>query len=544
MADIIGQVILSQYRVDSFVAAGGMGAVYRVWDLKRSVPLAMKVLHSELAEDPSVFKRFQREGRALQKLAHPNIVPFYGLYQTADFAFMLERFVDGPALKEVLKRRKGQPLPMQETLTYMKALCAALGYAHANGVVHCDVKPGNVITDNGGNIYLTDFGIARHAESSTTTMGAAGTSAYMPPEQILGEAVTAATDVYALGVILYEMLTGRRPFRGTAAGTDQSSATLNVKIRQEQLHSQAVDPRELVPGIPQELAQVVLKALSKAPAERYASAPQFFAAISKAAGVDPTSISERAPSVEVSEARDYSVGHEVLPGASPQSAPVAHRSPALITGLVVAGILGCVAIAAVGVLAFRGKGASASELPNENISASIVSPVSIPATETNVPPPPATNTPDHTLMTAAAVLTQAAALPTATKTPSGPNCPGNEIGSIKEVYKNDVMLLEICSNNKITEIGNLAYGISRVGPNKKFFVYITLYGDVYVARVGNVKLNYLTKIKFFTMIKKDDVPNLEITFLGDHPYKLYVKEHVLNQNETIAIPRMFTSPSD
>ena len=142
MSDLIGKTLLSQYRVDAFVAAGGMGAVYRVWDLRRNVPLAMKVLHSELAEDPSVFNDFEREGRALQKLAHPNIVPFYGLFQTMDFAFMLERFVDGPALKDILKRRKGNPLPMEETLIYMKALCAALGYAHANGVVHCDVKPG------------------------------------------------------------------------------------------------------------------------------------------------------------------------------------------------------------------------------------------------------------------------------------------------------------------------------------------------------------------------------------------------------------------
>jgi hypothetical protein len=539
MADIVGKVILSQFRVDSFVAAGGMGAVYRVWDLKRNVPLAMKVLHSELAEDPSVFKRFQREGRALQKLAHPNIVPFYGLYQTADFAFMLERFVDGPALKEIMKRRKGEALPLEETLTYMKALCAALGYAHANGVVHCDVKPGNVITDTGGNIYLTDFGIARHAESSTTTIGAAGTSAYMPPEQILGESVTAATDVYALGVILYEMLTGRRPFRGTgmSAGTDQSNATLNVKIRQEQLHSQAASPRELIPTIPEELAQVVLKALNKNPAERYASAPQFFAAVCKAAGVDPNLISDRVLSVGVSEPRDYSTGHEVIGVATPQKPLVAGRKPAVIAGLVVAGLLGCAAIATVGALALR-QVFAATDTPADKVGDF---PSSSQVSTPDTPLSPATNTPDYDFMNTAVALTQIASLPTATDTPRGPNCPGNKIQSVEEVYENDVMLLRICSNNQITEIGNLAYGVSKIGPNNMFFIYITLYGEVYAARVGDIKLTYIGKIGFFTMINKDDVPKLEISFLGEHPYKLYVKETVLKQNETIPIPRYITT---
>ena len=107
----IGQVLLNQFRVDSFVASGGMGAVYLVWDLQRNAPLAMKVLHAELAEDPSVFKRFQREARALQKLTHPNIVPFYGLYHLDDIVFILERYIDGPSLKDVLRQKKGEALP-------------------------------------------------------------------------------------------------------------------------------------------------------------------------------------------------------------------------------------------------------------------------------------------------------------------------------------------------------------------------------------------------------------------------------------------------
>src|SRR5512143_580903 len=118
MANIIGQILLEQFRVDAFVASGGMGAVYRVWDLKRNVPLAMKVLHADLAEDPSVFKRFKREANALKKLAHPNIVPFYGLFQTADFAFLLERYIDGPSLRDILRQEKGKPLTIAEAMAY------------------------------------------------------------------------------------------------------------------------------------------------------------------------------------------------------------------------------------------------------------------------------------------------------------------------------------------------------------------------------------------------------------------------------------------
>src|SRR3989304_8655599 len=163
-ANIIGQVLLDQYQVIEFISSGGMGAVYRVLDLRRSVYLAMKVLHAELADDPSILKRFKREARALGKLAHPNIVPFYGIFQARDFLFLLEKFIDGPTLKQIISEKPTKRLTIFEALTYLKALSAALGYAHANGVVHCDVKPGNILINRDGTIYLADFGIARHTE--------------------------------------------------------------------------------------------------------------------------------------------------------------------------------------------------------------------------------------------------------------------------------------------------------------------------------------------------------------------------------------------
>jgi len=292
--NLIGKVLLDQYRVDAFIASGGMGTVYRVWDIKRNVPLAMKTLHAELTDDPHIFKRFEREARALKKLAHPNIVPFYGLYHSEDFAFLLEKFVDGPSLAGILKQNRGQPLPFDEAMRYLKALCAALGYAHANGVIHCDVKPGNVMVERSGNIYLTDFGIARHAESTSTTMGAAGTPSYMAPEQIRGEAVTPATDIYALGVILFEMLTGQRPFRGAETGTEQSGQTAAERIRHGHLHLSPPDPRQLNPSISAGVAAVILKCLEKKPEERYATAQEMFLAVCAAAGMSDGEIANRA----------------------------------------------------------------------------------------------------------------------------------------------------------------------------------------------------------------------------------------------------------
>jgi serine/threonine protein kinase len=366
MATIIGKVLLDQFRVDSFLASGGMGAVYRVWDLKRNVPLAMKVLHDELAEDPAVFKRFQREANALKKLAHPNIVPFYGLYQTLDFAFLLERFIDGPSLKDILRQRQGKPLPVNDSLAYLRALSAALGYAHANGVIHCDVKPGNVLVDRGGSVYLADFGIARHAESTTTTMGTAGTPAYMAPEQIRGESVSPATDVYALGVVLFEMLTGQRPFRGTEAGTERGGATANERIRYGHLNLAPPDPRSFNPTLSAGLSEAVLKALEKQPQRRFQSTQELFGAVSAAAGQPGSGlIADRVvvpPAIERQE--------NPASGAAPL--PPKKRLPAYLAGgAVVMGLMAVIAVIIAAVMLGSHSGSIQTVQPKPNRPAPI-----------------------------------------------------------------------------------------------------------------------------------------------------------------------------
>jgi len=278
-----------------------MGTVFRVWDLKRNVPLAMKVLHADLAEDQVIFERFQREARALRKLEHPNIVPFYGLYQTPSLIFLLERFIDGPTLKEVLSQSSGSILPSQDILCIIKALCSAVGYAHNNNVIHCDIKAANVMIDQGGHVYLGDFGIARHAESDVTAMPGAGTPAYMAPEQILGNTVTRETDIYALGVLLFELLTGVRPFRGTEKGTEKSGNTINERIRFAQLNLPAPDPRLFNPNVSPHLSAIVLRALDKDPTTRFSSCQELFTDLCQAFNTTPEQIPDRISSIVVSQ---------------------------------------------------------------------------------------------------------------------------------------------------------------------------------------------------------------------------------------------------
>ncbi len=347
---LINKVLLNQYRVTEFIAAGGMGAVYKVYDLTKNVYLAMKVLNIDVDDDPSVIKYFKREANAYRNLSHPNIVPFYGMEQTDEMLFMLQKYVDGDSLRAILLRQKGHPLAVKEVLTVMKALCASLGYAHYKGVVHCDVKPGNVLVDQGGNIFLTDFGIARHAESTNTSMAEAGTVAYMAPEQILGESVSAETDIYAMGVMLFELLTGQRPFRGKESDSGQQAST-KAQIRASHLHEPAPDPRSIKPEIPEQAARVVLKALEKNPKSRFQSTQDLFGALCAAYETNPEAVSERISPNLVLKGRQAIPGDAQGEGPKPtrdeENAPApapSHRVPVWLLMIVGIAILSAFAI--------------------------------------------------------------------------------------------------------------------------------------------------------------------------------------------------------
>ena len=328
-SNLVGRVVADQFRVDAFISAGGMGTVFRVWDLKRNVPLAMKVLHADLAEDQTMFERFKREARALRKLEHPNIVPFYGLYQVPSLIFLLERFIDGPTLKEVLAQRSASVMRAENVLCIIKALCSAVGYAHSNNVIHCDIKAANVMIDQGGQIYLGDFGIARHAESDVTAMPGAGTPAYMAPEQILGRTVSRETDIYALGILLFELLTGQRPFRGNETSSERSGNTINERIRFAQLNLPAPDPRLLNPNISPLVSAIVLRALEKDPRARFSSCQELFSALCQAYRVTPEQIPDRLSNIRVSQPPVTPADIPITPAPSK---PTTLKSPLVFIG--------------------------------------------------------------------------------------------------------------------------------------------------------------------------------------------------------------------
>lgn len=312
--NLVGQVVANQFRVESFISAGGMGTVFRVWDLKRNVPLAMKVLHTELAEDQVNFERFKREARALRNLEHPNIIPFYGLYQTPSLIFLLQRFIDGPTLKELLAQQAGQILPIQDILCITKALCSAVGFAHNNGVIHCDIKPANVMIDIGGQVYLGDFGIARHAESDMTSIfTGAGTAAYMAPEQIVSSIVTKETDIYSIGILLFELFTGQRPFRGTETGTEKSGNTVNERIRYAQINLPPPDPSLFNPNVSPYLSANILCALEKDPATRFSTCQELFSSLCDCFNTFPNQIPDRLSTIKTVQAQTPSLPQEKIP---------------------------------------------------------------------------------------------------------------------------------------------------------------------------------------------------------------------------------------
>lgn len=277
MAELEGVVLNNRYRVEKMLGRGGMAEVYKVWDSRRATHLALKLLREDMAQDSVFLRRFKREAQTVAKLQHPNIVRLYGLEQEDLHAFMLMEYVEGTSLRAEIFRNREAGIGYDRIVQVMRAVCSALYYAHSENMVHCDIKPGNIMVEESGRILLSDFGIARLTDAATATMVGAGTPAYMAPEQILGKDPTSKTDIYALGIVLFEMLTGgERPFTGEHA---ESTGSTSEKVRWEQLHLSPPSPTKWNPNIPPELEAVVMKCLEKAPENRYQNALDLLNAI-------------------------------------------------------------------------------------------------------------------------------------------------------------------------------------------------------------------------------------------------------------------------
>lgn len=442
----IGQSLNNRYQIIEELGAGGMSAVYKANDPNLKRVVAIKLIHPHLSKDPEFVRRFEAEASAVAQLRHPNIIQVFDFNHDGDTYYMVLEFVPGETLQLRLKRLAAQNrrLSIEEIVQYTAQICDAADYAHKRGLVHRDIKPANVMLDIHNNAVLMDFGIVRivGGTSHTATGAVVGTALYMSPEQIRGEHPDHRADIYSLGVMLFEMASGRPPYHADSAMT----------IMMMHLNDPVPDISALNPDVPPGLKAIIQKALAKDPKDRYQTAAQMAAdlrhLLAAPKPVSATMVEETPPTATVVEAPTGATAVEperaappkraTTSGAAPPSGPAsavprpsgAPPSPAPAQkGPSRNLILGGVALAALGLLCLVGGGFLLSNLLKGGTSPGIVEsaqaetqavaqaeattpalPVETPtATITPLPPTP-TETPTQTSTPTA----------TLTPTPEGP----------------------------------------------------------------------------------------------------------------------------
>jgi len=269
------RVLSGRYRVDDLIGRGGMASVYRGYDQTLGRTVAIKILKADLAGDAAFRTRFRLEAQAASRMAHPTIVRVFDAGEDVEVGadgherpvpYIVMELVHGRLLKDVVATG---PVPIDDALRYVDGILEALEYSHRAGVVHRDIKPGNVMITDSGRIKVMDFGIARAVSDSSSTVAETtaivGTAAYFSPEQAKGESVDARADLYSAGVVLYELLTGRPPFRGDTP----------VAVAYQHVSEAPLPPSEINDAVPRALDAVVLRALAKDPFQRPQDAAAF-----------------------------------------------------------------------------------------------------------------------------------------------------------------------------------------------------------------------------------------------------------------------------
>jgi len=271
--DLCGRAVDGRYELRALIGEGSFGRVYQGYDRRLARPVAVKVIKPWWAEDPEWVRRFEREAQLMARVSAPGIVQIFDVGHAGEGLYYVAELIDGESLEERLRRGRLAPLDACEIA---EQLCGAVAHAHAQRVVHGDIKPANVLISASGTVKVGDFGVARLAEGSSVGPAATvvGTPRYMAPEQARGRGTTAAADVYSVGVVLYEMLDGRPPFTGGSA--------VDLALR----HLQDPPP-PLRAGTPRELAAVTERALAKDPRERYADAGEMASALARARPPEP-----------------------------------------------------------------------------------------------------------------------------------------------------------------------------------------------------------------------------------------------------------------
>lgn len=270
MDNLIGKKLDGRYLIESLIGVGGMANVYKGRDVRTGNQIAVKVLKEEFLDNEELVRRFKNESKAISILNHPNIVKVYDVSVTDQLQYIVMEYIDGITLKEYLKQRNSA-LTWKEVVHFATQVLSALDHAHSKGIVHRDVKPQNIMLQADGSIKMMDFGIARfsRAQSQTVSDKAIGSVHYISPEQAKGDHTDARTDIYSVGVMMYEMLSGKLPFDGTGA----------VSIAIMQISEKPKPLAEVAPNIPVGLRQITEKAMEKDPADRYQSAQEMLDAI-------------------------------------------------------------------------------------------------------------------------------------------------------------------------------------------------------------------------------------------------------------------------
>jgi serine/threonine-protein kinase len=282
-----GRIVNERYRVLRKLGGGGMADVYLCEDLTLGRRVALKVLLQRFLHDAQFVERFRREAKAAAALNHPGIVAIYDWGQVDSTPYIVMEYVEGETLKDLIRRR-GR-LGGAETIDLTLGLLAAVELAHRHGIIHRDIKAQNILIDGGGSAKITDFGIARAGDSGMTEAGSIlGTAQYLSPEQARGLPVDERSDLYSVGVVLYEMLTGRVPFSGDSA----------VNVAMQHVNDVPDEPVTLVSGLPPALNKIVLKALAKDPGHRYGSAAEFAADLRAARAGAPIAAADYDPDAE------------------------------------------------------------------------------------------------------------------------------------------------------------------------------------------------------------------------------------------------------
>ncbi|WP_078550636.1 Stk1 family PASTA domain-containing Ser/Thr kinase [Litchfieldia alkalitelluris] len=277
---LIGRRLSGRYKILEVIGGGGMANVYLARDMILERDVAIKVLRLDFSNDEELIKRFRREAHSATSLAHPNIVSIYDVGEEDDIYYIVMEYVPGKTLKQYIQ--KNAPLDSKEALDIIEQLTSAISHAHHNHIVHRDIKPQNILVDSDGTVKVTDFGIAVVLSSTTITQtnSVLGSVHYLSPEQARGGMATNKSDIYSLGIVLFELLTGRVPFEGESA----------VSIALKHLQTETPSPKRWNPAIPQSVENIILKSTAKDPFHRYETVEEMEEDIKSA--LNPTRINE------------------------------------------------------------------------------------------------------------------------------------------------------------------------------------------------------------------------------------------------------------